>query len=105
MLALALAASGCATMQGTSLYRSGTAALDRGDATAAVADLEQAARLIPQSSPVFNHLGIAYKESGRYEEALWAFQRAVDLDCDNRAAVANLQAAEAHARATTAAGR
>ena len=42
------------------LYRSGTAALDRGEPERAIADLEQAAALAPQASEVQNHLGLAY---------------------------------------------
>ena len=90
----------CATVDATQLFRSGTAALDRGDAPAAVRDLAQAAQLLPESSAVHNHLGLAYAASERHAEALREFERAVAIDCDNRAAQANL----AHARALTRAG-
>jgi cytochrome c-type biogenesis protein CcmH/NrfG len=40
-----------------------------------------------------DHLGIAYAAAGRPLDALAAFERAVALDCDNRAAKANLAAA------------
>lgn len=85
---------GCASLRGARLYSHGTAALDRGDAMRAVADLEAAARLVPHGSQIQNHLGIAYTELGRDEDALHAFRRAVALDCDNQAAQQNLSVAE-----------
>jgi lipoprotein NlpI len=91
----ALAAGGCATFEGGKLYDRGTAALDRGDATAAIADLERAAALVPDASEIQNHLGLAYTLAGRHDEALGAFRRAVALDCDNEAAHRNLRTAEA----------
>lgn len=96
LLLLALASVGCATYQGARLYTSGTEALDRGDTTRAIADLERAAELVPHASEIQNHLGLAYAAEGRDREALRAFRRAVALDCNNQAARRNLQAAEAH---------
>lgn len=52
---------------------------------------------MPHASEVHNHLGLAYTEQGRSADALAAFRRAVELDCDNRAAKHNLGAAEARA--------
>ena len=92
---LLAAALGCSSLQGARLYASGTEALDRGDTPRAVADLEAAATLLPEASEIHNHLGLAYAEAGREEEAVAAFARAVALDCDNRAAQHNLRAAEA----------
>jgi Flp pilus assembly protein TadD len=92
-LALALAL-GCATVEGHRHFEAGNAALDRGDAALAVAELERAAALVPEASEVRNHLGIAYAAAGRHEDALAAFERAVALDCDNRAAAENLRAAQ-----------
>jgi lipoprotein NlpI len=89
--ALALAASGCASYRGAQLYQSGTRALDRGEPAVAIADLEQAAALVPEASEVQNHLGLAYAAAGRDDEALQAFERAVEIDCENRAAVQNLE--------------
>jgi Flp pilus assembly protein TadD len=94
LVAAALAvffATGCSAIRGAHLYRDGTRALDRGDAEAAVTALERAAREVPLASEVHNHLGIAYLASGRTEDALRAFERAVALDCDNEAARANLR--------------
>jgi Flp pilus assembly protein TadD len=84
---------GCTTLEGYRHFEAGTAALDRGDAPAAVVELERAAALVPDRSEVHNHLGIAYAAAGRPEDAVRAFERAVALDCDNREAKANLAAA------------
>lgn len=95
LLLVTLASVGCATYRGARLYSSGTEALDRGDTTRAIADLERAAELVPHASEIQNHLGLAYAAEGREREALLAFRRAVALDCDNQAARRNLRAAEA----------
>jgi len=95
---LTLALAGCASWEGARLYQSGTAALDRGDSERAIADLEQAAELVPTASEVQNHLGLAYVAAGRDDDARNAFRRAVALDCGNRAAALNLRAAEQRAR-------
>ena len=55
-----VAAPGCASFAGARLYRSGSQALERGDAEQAIADLERAAELVPHASEVQNHLGLAY---------------------------------------------
>ncbi len=86
---------GCASHRGALLYKTGTEALDSGDSELAIARLKQAAELVPQASEIQNHLGLAYAASGRDRRALHAFRRAVELDCDNAAAVENLAAAEA----------
>jgi Flp pilus assembly protein TadD len=84
---------GCSTVEGYRHFEAGNEALDRGDAAVAVLELERAAALVPERSEVLNHLGIAYAAAGRPRDALAAFERAVALDCDNRAAKANLAAA------------
>lgn len=89
----------CATVDATRLFRSGTAALDRGDAPAAVRDLEAAVQLLPESSAVHNHLGLAYAAAERPDDALREFERAVAIDCGNRAAQTNLASARARSRA------
>ena len=96
LVALALASPGCSTWRAARLYQSGTAALDRGQADRAIADLEQAAALAPEASEIRNHLGLAQLAAGREHEALASFQQAVDLDCDNAAASGNLAVLEAH---------
>ena len=97
LLLMLLGVSACAPIRASRLYVSGTKALDRGDLTHAVDDLEQAAALVPEASEVQNHLGLAYGAAGRDEDALAAFERAVALDCDNQAAQQNLRAAESRA--------
>jgi Flp pilus assembly protein TadD len=92
-LACLLSLLGCAAVTGHRHFEAGNAALDRGDHALAVAELERAAALVPEASEVQNHLGIAYAASGRNADALAAFERAVALDCDNRAAAENLEAA------------
>jgi Flp pilus assembly protein TadD len=93
---LVATAGGCAQFEGARLYNSGTAALDRGEAERAIADLELAAARVPEASEVQNHLGLAYAAAGRDDDALNAFRRAVDLDCENTAAEKNLRAALRH---------
>jgi Flp pilus assembly protein TadD len=88
LLALVIGALvGCAAFAGHRHFEAGNAALDRGDAATAAAEYERAAALVPEASEVQNHLGLAYAALGR----------AVALDCDNRAAVENLDAARARA--------
>jgi len=94
---VAIAQLGCATFQAARLYQTGTEALDRGDTGDAIAQLERAAELAPGASAVHNHLGLAYWAAGRNDEARLAFRQAVDLDCSNAAAAANLRDAEAFA--------
>jgi Flp pilus assembly protein TadD len=88
-------APGCATWRGARLYETGSAALERGDSARAIADLERAAELVPHASEVQNHLGLAYAAAGRPDDARRAFERAVELDCANQAAVRNLHHANA----------
>ena len=83
---------GCSSWRASQLYQSGSHALDEGDSRRAVSDLEQAALLKPDSSEIQNHLGIAYERVGQRAAALVAFERAVELDCDNSAASTNLTA-------------
>ena len=86
-----------ATWQAARLYARGSAALEAGETDRAIRDLERAATLVPHASEVQNHLGAAYAADGRDADALAAFERAVDLDCDNAAAQRNLRAALAAA--------
>ena len=97
---LAATALACAGVEAVRLERSGRAALDRGDAATAVTDLERAAALAPAASAIHNHLGIAYEQAGRRDDAERAYARAVELDCENEAAVANLAALRAESAGT-----
>lgn len=95
VLLLGLAAAGllaCASLEGARHYRDGSHALERGELAKAIGELEHAAVLLPQASEVRNHLGIAYLEAGRGEDALREFEEALALDCTNEAARRNLQA-------------
>ena len=85
---------GCTAFRGARAYQRGSEALGRGDAALAIAELENAAMLLPHASEIQNHLGIAYAMGGHEAFALAAFRRAVELDCDNQAAVRNLAGAE-----------
>lgn len=76
-------------------YAAGSEALEQGDAPRAIHELERAAELVPHASEVQNHLGLAYWASGETDRAQLAFERALELDCDNRAARGNLDRLEA----------
>lgn len=81
---------GCASVRGAQAYREGNRELERGDPSQAIAQLERAAQLLPEQSEIHNHLGLALARAGRLDEALREFERATELDCDNRAAGLNL---------------
>jgi len=94
--ASAIAAAGCESapiraLRGARHYTAGTEALERNDDAKAVAELEQAAVLVPHASEIQNHLGLAYWSDGRPQSARVAFAKAIELDCDNDAARANLE--------------
>jgi tetratricopeptide (TPR) repeat protein len=76
--------------RGARHYTAGTEALERNDDALAIAELEQAAVLVPHASEIQNHLGIAYWSDGRPQSAQVAFEKAIELDCDNDVARANL---------------
>jgi tetratricopeptide (TPR) repeat protein len=99
VLALSLGSIGCATWQGARLYQSGSRALERGETEVALRDLTAAAERVPNASEVHNHLGLAQLQAGEPALALRSFERAVQLDCENRAASENL--ARTEARLTT----
>ena len=93
--AFALFSLACETLparayRGARHYAAGSDALSLGENARAVAELERAAVLVPDASEVQNHLGLAYWAEGRLGEAQNAFETALDLDCDNRAARQNL---------------
>ncbi len=89
---LAMSLVGCTELRAAHLYRQGTIALNAGDAELAISRLGQAEHLLPDASQIQNHLGLAFVATGQQEKALAAFQRAVELDCSNPAAVHNLAA-------------
>jgi len=101
ILLLAVSASlGCATIEGARLYHSGTRALERGDVSRAIADLEGAAARVPHDAEVHNRLGVAYAAAGRRDEAIREFESAVALDCDHAVAARNLRRAQDEAGET-----
>jgi Flp pilus assembly protein TadD len=77
-------------LRGARHYATGSTALERSQTDRAVEELERAAVLIPHASEIQNHLGLAYWSAGRRVSARAAFERAIELDCENRAAEANL---------------
>ena len=83
------------TLRGARYYSAGSEALERGDSSAAIRALTQAADLVPRASEIQNHLGLAYWASGDAERADLAFGRALELDCDNAEARRNRQSLEA----------
>ena len=102
LAALALLSSGCESgpvraFEGARAYADGTAALDSGDYGLAISRLEVAAERVPHGSEIWNHLGLAYWSAGRPEAAREAFERAIELDCDNAAARVNLARFDAEA--------
>ncbi len=100
---LVVGLAGCASFRAARLYQQGTAALNGGHPERALELLERAGRLEPGASEIQNHLGLVLAVTGQHEKALSAFQRAVDLDCSNSAAVQNLAAARASAESPRAA--
>ncbi|MDP6979268.1 MAG: hypothetical protein QF570_11805 [Myxococcota bacterium] len=96
-----LAAGGCANYRAAGLYRAGTQALDAGEPEQALAQLEEAARLMPEASEIQNHLGLALVANDRHADALVAFERAAELDCTNTAAAQNLEGARRFAATRT----
>ena len=78
-------------LRGARHYAAGTEALERSDDGLAIAEFERAAELVPHASEVQNHLGLAYWSDGRPQAARGAFEKAIELDCDNVVARANLE--------------
>lgn len=85
---------GCASFRAAKLYQRGTEELNQGRLGVALRDLTAAAKLAPEASEIQNHLGLAHAEAGQEDRALVAFERAVELDCRNTAAVENLDRAK-----------
>jgi Flp pilus assembly protein TadD len=92
---LSLSMAGCTGFRAARLYQEGTVALNAGDPELAIERLARAGQLQPEASEIQNHLGLAFAATGQHAKALSAFQRAVDLDCSNAAALHNLSAAQA----------
>ena len=78
-------------IRGARHYSAGTEALTQSDPDRAIAELERAADLVPHASEIQNHLGLAYWSGGRTQAARVAFETAIELDCENKSAQANLE--------------
>ncbi len=103
---VAFATTACQTApvriwRGAGHFSAGTDALVKGQGARAVAELEQAAELVPAASEIRNHLGLAYLSEGREREARTAFESAIELDCGNWAARQNLATLEEPTRSST----
>jgi Flp pilus assembly protein TadD len=81
-------------VRGARYYVEGSESLEQGDSARALRELSRAAELVPQASEIQNHLGLAYWAEGQPNQARMAFDRAIELDCDNNAARQNRKALE-----------
>ena len=79
------------SIRGARHYAAGTQALTRSDGVLAISELERAADLVPHASEIQNHLGLAYWSDGRMQAAKSAFEKAIELDCENVVALANFE--------------
>lgn len=109
LLVLILILPGCQSdaaiaFRGARHYSAGNHALERGDAGLAIEELRRAATLLPAASEVQNHLGLAYLAQGDEGLAREAFERAIELDCDNQAARINLVRTETRLKLPDRAG-
>jgi len=71
-------------------YNLGRAELLAGKVEEGIPHLEQAVRLIPESSDAHNNLGVALNTQGRYDEAIIHFGEAVRIDPESARAHNNL---------------
>jgi tetratricopeptide (TPR) repeat protein len=81
LLALALVISGC-TPAGPRALLKGRQALDAGDYPNAVAELKTAAELLATNAAAWNYYGVALQCAGQPDDAVNAYNRALDLDRD-----------------------
>ncbi|HEY5344953.1 MAG TPA: tetratricopeptide repeat protein [Verrucomicrobiae bacterium] len=88
-LALILAISGC-TPAGPRALLKGKKYLDRGDYTDAVAQLKTATDLISTNAAAWNYYGVALQRVGQPDDAVNAYNRALELDRDLLEARLNL---------------
>lgn len=64
--------------------------LHQGEYARAIEKLKVASELLPQQAQVWNHLGLAYHGAGQPENAIFAYQKALELNRDLAAARFNL---------------
>lgn len=74
------------------LYQAGTESLMRGEFTDALANLQQAIKLEPESPKIWTNLGIAYGGKGEMKKAEDSWKKALNLDSQWTDARANLGA-------------
>ena len=89
LLALALFISGC-TPAGSRALLKGKKYLDRGDYADAVAQLKTATEILTTNAAAWNYYGVALQSAGQPDDAVNAYQRALDLDRDLLEARLNL---------------
>src|SRR2546426_9810078 len=87
---LGLVLFGGCTPPGPRAVRDGERLIREGKFDRAIRRLEEGARLLPKSAPVWNHLGLAYHNAGRADDAIRAYQQALALDRNLAAARYNL---------------
>jgi len=81
LLALALGLAGC-TPAGPRALLNGKKYLERGDAAAAVAELQTATTLLATNAQAWNYYGVALQQNGQPAEAVKAYRQALDLNRD-----------------------
>lgn len=79
--ALALTLSSC-TPAGPGALLKGKKYLDRGDYTSAVAQFKKATTLLATNAAAWNYYGVALQGAGQPDDAVNAYQRALELDRD-----------------------
>ena len=89
LLALALIVSGC-TPAGPRALLKGRKLLDRGDYAGAVAQFKAATEILATNAAAWNYYGVALQSAGQPDDAVNAYQRALDLDRDLLEARLNL---------------
>src|SRR6185503_9818910 len=88
-LALMLVGAGC-TPAGPRALLKGRKYLDRGDYTAAVAQLQTATTLLATNAEAWNYYGVALQGAGQPDESANAYLHALNLDRDLLEARLNL---------------
>lgn len=88
-LTVILLFAGC-TPAGVRAFREGQVLLDKGRPEEAVEQFKLATAAWPTNAVAWNALGLAYHQSGQYAQADIAYQRALALDRDQKAARFNL---------------
>ena len=78
LVAVAILAGGCGQWAGKRAMEKGLASLRQGDHAAAVKQLEKASRYIKDVPLLYYNLGTAHYQLGHYDDALRAFQTALD---------------------------